>query len=81
MTPIQHHTATRVLGAPKDWDQQVLPCNAIAITDVESEGIPSVLTYWRPSLDDLVNLANGGYVCLSVVGRTMAPCHIFTEPK
>lgn len=68
MTPIQHPSNNRVLGAPKDWDQQVLSCNVIAIIDVEHEGVPSVQTFWRPNHQELVDLVNGGSVCLSVVG-------------
>lgn len=79
MRPTQHSSNTRVLGAPKGWDQGELPCGAIAITDVVASGVPCVVTYWRPSAEELAELNAGGLVSLSVVGKTMPPMALGTE--
>lgn len=76
MRAIQHKTNTRVLGAPKDWNQAVLPCNAIAVTDVLVEGQPAIMTFWKPSADELALLNSGGLVTLCTSGSNMPPVAI-----
>lgn len=81
MRPTQHPTSNRVLGAPAGWDQGELPCGAIAITDVVlDDGRPAVMTFWRPSADELVTLNAGGLVALAIIGKTMPPASIQVEP-
>lgn len=79
MRPTQHISNNRVLGAPAGWDQQQLPCNAVAITVMEIEGLPLVKSYWRPTEEELAALNAGGLVALSVVGSTMPPVALDVE--
>lgn len=82
MRPTQHPSNNRVLGAPTGWNQQELPCNALAITDVVIDGHRAVTSFWRPSQEELTALASGGLVMLSVVGTTMPPAIIeVTRPE
>lgn len=80
MRATQHTSNTRVLGAPAGWDQKELPCNAIAVTDAEVNGVPVVMTFWRPTAEELALLNAGGLVSLSIVGRTMPPVALLVEP-
>lgn len=80
MQPTQHRSNNRVLGAPEGWDQGELPCGALAITDVDVHGIPAVMSFWRPSADELAALNAGGLVSLCVPGRSMPPAAIGVEP-
>lgn len=74
MTPTQHISNNRVLGAPRDWDQNgPVPCGALAVTDHETNGLPAVASFWRPDAAELAALNAGGLVMLSVAGRTHPP--------
>lgn len=73
MKPERHPSNTRVLNAPKGWDQDTLPVDALPITDTALEGVPCVASFWRPDADELAALAAGGMVMLHVIGQTMPP--------
>lgn len=79
MRAIQHPSNNRVLGAPKNWDQDELPCAAIALTDTVIDGVQCVVTYWRPSLEERKALIHGGDIRLAIVGNTMPPVSIGVE--
>jgi hypothetical protein len=80
MNKHQHHTNNAVLGAPKDWDQAQLPCDALPITRIEVEGMPAVVSYWKPSENELAMLAAGGSIGLTVLGVTMPPVMLAVDP-
>lgn len=73
MNCYRHHTNNDVLGAPKSWDQAQLSCGALPITRTECEGIPAVVSYWKPSENELAILAAGGSIALWVIGSTIPP--------
>lgn len=79
MRPTQHPSNNRVLGAPSGWDQQQLPCNAIAITVTEADGLPVVKSYWRLTAQELATLNAGGLIALSLIGSTMPPVALEVE--
>ncbi|AET90666.1 hypothetical protein BYI23_B000590 [Burkholderia sp. YI23] len=81
MERTQHPSNNAVLGAPQGWDQKQLPCGALPITRIEHEGVEHVVSFWRPSADELAALNNGGLVALWVVGTTHPPLSIAVEPK
>lgn len=80
MRPTQHPSNNRVLGAPKGWDQKELPCGALPITDMVYENIPHVVSFWRPTADELAVLNAGGTVALWITGHTMPPVSLGAEP-
>jgi hypothetical protein len=69
----QHPTNNAVLGAPKGWDQNELPCGALPITRTECDGVPAVVSYWMPTAEELASLNAGKPLALWVVGNTMPP--------
>lgn len=73
MNKIQHPSNNGVLGAPAGWDQGELPCNALPITRTHVGDLPAVVSYWRPSGEELAELNAGAAIALWVVGVTMPP--------
>lgn len=68
----QHPTNNDVLGAPPGVPLE--ECNALPITRIEySCGTPAVASYWRPTPAELVLLAQGATVRLTVLGTTHPP--------
>lgn len=80
MRPTQHPSNTRVIGAPKGWDQASQPCQALAVTDQVVEGVPALVSFWQPTPDEVKVLAAGGTVALWVFGGGMPPVGIEVEP-
>lgn len=80
MNRVQHPTNNAVLGAPAGWDQKALPCDALPITRCEMDGIPVVVSYWKPTAQELADLNAGQHIALSVIGVTMPPVALFVAP-
>lgn len=80
MNKHQHTSNNDVLGAPKGWDQTALPCDALPITRVTYDGIDAVVSYWKPTAEELAVLNAGGSVELSVIGSTMPPVALMVAP-
>jgi hypothetical protein len=79
MNRTQHPSNNAVLGAPAGWDQKDLPCNALAITRTECNGIPSVVSFWKPTADEIVQINAGASIALWVIGSTMPPVSLTVE--
>lgn len=73
MNRIQHPSNNAVLGAPAEWDQQDLPCGALPVTRTQVDGFPVVVSFWRPTAEELAALNAGAALELSVIGHTMPP--------
>ena len=80
MNSTQHPSNNAVLGAPSGWNQKELPCNALPITRTTCEGMPVVVSYWLPTVDELAALNAGAPLALMVVGHTMPPVSLNVEP-
>lgn len=76
----QHPSNNAVLGAPQGWDQNNLPCNALPITRMECDGVPAVVSFWRPTGEELRALNEGQLIALWVVGQTMPPVALNVTP-
>lgn len=72
----QHQSNNGVLGAPKGWDQGALPCGALPITRTEIDGIPAMVSYWRPEPEELAILNQGGFITVHVIGELHPPIAI-----
>ncbi len=79
MNKIQHSTNNAVLGAPRGWNQGEVPCDALPVTRTECEGLAVVVSYWRPTAEELAVLVAGGSVALMVVGTTMPPVALMVD--
>lgn len=75
-----HHTNNTVLGAPTGADQPQLPCDALPVTRIEVAGMPAVVSYWKPSENELEILVGGGSIALTVLSVTMPPVMLSVDP-
>lgn len=62
--------ATRELGKPKDWDDEINgKCDSLPIIDIQSEGYVNVMvSLWKPSPKELEMLMSNGHIELWVYG-------------
>jgi len=76
MNTHQHPSCNFVLDPPKgDTDCRPLPI--LRMTD--TGGLPVVVSFWKPTPEELAQLNAGGVVALHVWGRTHAPLYVGTE--
>lgn len=80
MDRVQHPSNNAVLGAPVGWDQEALPCGALPVTRTEWDGVPSVVSFWKPTPEELAALNAGKPLALWVCGQTMPPVALMVEP-
>lgn len=80
MNKMQHPSNNAVLGAPAGWDQEQLACSALPVTRTEWDGAPAVVSFWKPTAEELAMLNAGGAVQLWIVGHTMPPVALAVEP-
>lgn len=80
MDRTQHPSNNAVLGAPKGWNQAEMPCNALPITRTDIDGRPAIVSFWRPTAEELQQLASGAFVALWIVGASMPPVSLTVEP-
>lgn len=72
MNRAQHPSNNSVLGAPHGMS--IEQCNALPITRVQhADGTPAVVSFWRPTPEQLRLLAEGRLVRLCALGMTHAP--------
>lgn len=77
----QHPSNNRVLGAPKGWDQGALNCGALPVTDTVVEGLPAIVSFWKPDPEELQALLAGESVALYVIGQSMPPVMVAVTAK
>ncbi len=78
-----HKSNTRVLNPPKGYkieDHRELHIHAAPVTDLTIDDKPVILTFWKPSEDELQKLVAGGLVAVFVVGTTMPPLSLAVQP-
>lgn len=77
---VQHPSNNGVFGAPDGWDQKQLPCGALPVTHTTADSIPAVVSFWKPSPEELAALNAGEHVVLWVIGGGMPPVAIEVRP-
>ena len=79
MIRAQHPSNNRVLGAPAGWDQKELPISALPVTDVSVEGKAAVMSFWRPTPEEIAAIQAGALVSLLVLGNSMPPVSLTVD--
>ena len=76
----QHPSNNKVLGAPKGWDQKALECGALPVTQTEVDGKPAMVSFWRPSGDEIAQIQKGGLIAIWIISDSHPPVSIGVEP-
>jgi hypothetical protein len=73
--------ATRVLGAPRNWDAKSDgECGGLAILDIRDEGAsPRMVSAWEPTPAELAALLAGAPVYLQIVGAGHPPVWVWVD--
>lgn len=79
MDKVQHPSNNKVLGAPAGWDQSDVPCSALAVTEIAWGDGPAIVSFWKPTAQELADLNAGAYVALWVSGQGMPPVALSVE--
>lgn len=73
--------ATRILGAPRDWDKKKHgACGGLAIRDERTTAGDAMTSAWYPNTEELARLAAGAPVYLSVYGGMHPPVSLNVGP-
>jgi hypothetical protein len=74
MKAIEFEGQTTMLTPPKDWDNDgEHKCGNLPILSTTIDGLPFLFSLWKPSADELKQLAAGGYVRLQIVSDSHPP--------
>ncbi len=73
MNFIKHPTNNAVLGAPANWEHAALPVDALPVTRGDIGGKDVVVSFWRPTPEEIAAIVAGRAVALVVVGESMPP--------
>jgi hypothetical protein len=70
MLPTKTRGATHALGAPKNWDEKTMgTCGVLSVRVQGGQGgVTECVSTWKPSLEEINMLQEGGAVILTVSG-------------
>lgn len=69
MNFVQHPTNNHAMQPPAGWNHEAEPCGALPLTVLPHPTAGAELvSYWKPTADELIDLNSGGLVTLHVLG-------------
>lgn len=69
MNHVKHPQTNFTFTAPPDMEN----CDDLCVVRGEMQGTPVILSYWKPTEQELIELVAGGHVRLGIVGNAMPP--------
>lgn len=71
MIPVPPRGATHRLGKPSNWDEMKRgECRTLPVRkELKADGTYDFVSTWKPTLEELNALADGGVVVLTCAGR------------
>jgi hypothetical protein len=79
MNPIEFEGQNLMLNAPPGWnDTQPVKCGMLPAKRMTVQGLPAMVSYWKPEPQDLARLNAGGCVELVVYGNMHPPVWVDT---
>lgn len=82
MIPGRILNATRVLGAPVDWDaERDGPCCGLPVRLELAGGLPTMVSAWQPTPAEIAAIVQGSPVYLRVVGGSHPPVMLWAGPE
>lgn len=81
MTPIQHRLCNKVyeVATPQGPDNPIRPLPVLRLQ--LEDGRPAVVSFWKPSEDELRSLQAGAVVAVWSLGESIRPMHLEVEPQ
>lgn len=79
MKAVEHITNNRIIGAPVDWDHSRAACPGLPVTDREMFGLPVMVSFWKPTEEEIEALKAGAMIALTVVGAVHPPVGMHIE--
>ena len=78
MIPGRIQGGTGVLGAPRDWDEgRDGPCAGLAVRVELNGGVPSMVSAWLPTPEEIAAIVAGAPVYLRVLGQGHPPVAVW----
>jgi len=75
MEPASFDQADTVLDKPQGFSHD--QCGALSVfRGRRSDGLPVVISCWKPTREELAEIQRTGRVWLMVIGETMPPCYL-----
>lgn len=82
MNFVRHPTNNHALGAPGGWDHAAEPCGVLPVTVVPNAAAGvELVSYWKPTVDELIELNSGGFVTLHVLGSSHPVVAMGVSPR
>lgn len=74
MIPTKTRDAKHAFTPPANWDEETMgPCGVLSVRVQEEQGgVTECVSTWKPTLEEIGMLQEGGEVILTVVGRQPA---------
>lgn len=76
MQPVTHRTNNHIFTAGPDSPGD---CADLPVTSADWYGTPSLITFWKPSVEELARLNAGQSVLVVVAGKVLPPLHIAVD--
>jgi hypothetical protein len=78
MLPHSFPEANKVYTKPAGWTDEQCANLHVCQTNCE-DGTPVIISYWKPSYEDLQALNNGGGIYLMITANVQPPVSLLTE--
>ncbi len=77
MKPVPLSDATRIMKAPRSWDEAEGPCEDLHIYDYQSENGPVMVSVWMLEEEELIALRSGAilYLHIHAMDKNDPPSH------
>lgn len=78
MLPHHFDQANKTYTKPKGWEDE--QCGDLHVCQTQyADGTPLIVSYWKPSYEDLQALNNGGGIYLMITTNVQPPVCLQTE--
>lgn len=77
MNFVEHPSCNALLKKPEAWDPDVQGVNCedlrVFVSQIEDTGMMVIRSYWKPTEEEIMQLAKGAYIALEVFGEVHPP--------
>ena len=80
MKAYKHPLTNAVSVPPINWDHDKQPCDPLPVMQIDMDGVPAIISFWKPTPSELAGINAGHPVALWVMGGGMPPVALTVEP-